>query len=283
MTDSNFKDAFNAGMNQVRVLDGDVALGVTRDGVPTAFSLEEYRGQPQTKRGAVLTYDERSFAEYVIRHREPGSVVYYDPDDLTIVAVLDGHSEGQPGWNNHRVSLHTRLTAEWADWTKKNREAMNQVQLAEFIENHVEDVATPAGATLLEMVKAMSIRKNVVFESGVELHNGQVQLKYHETTEAGAAADAGKNTLTFPRELVLGLSPFKGLRDADGKKVLYALVARLRWRLDGSALKLWLELVRPELVRETAFTDRLATVVKRLAGYGVPTSYGVPPSVVDAK
>jgi uncharacterized protein YfdQ (DUF2303 family) len=279
---TNFQDAFNAGLNQLKVLDADVVLAIDADGAPHAFSLEHFRPTPQSKRGAVKVYDERSFAEYVIRHREPGTVVYFDPDTLKIVGVIDGHSEGGTGWNRHRVELHTRLTPEWAAWSKQHGQVVNQKALATFIENHVEDVAEPAGSVLLEMVKNLSIRRSIVFERGIDLDNGGVQLTYHDAE--GGATDGAKATLTIPRELVLGLSPFKGLVDTAGAKVLYRLIARLRWELAGPNLQLWIELVRPDLIAEQAFRDRLATVAMLLQGKDVPTAYGeVPAEVVPLK
>lgn len=276
---TEFQTAFDAGLNQLRVLEADLVLGITTDGEPHSFSLEQYREQPQSKRGKVKVYDERSFAEYVIRHKGPGTVIYFDPDTTKIAAVIDGHSEGNTGWNRHHVTLETRLTPEWLAWTKHDRTVMNQKQLATFIENRVEDVAQPAGSVLLEMVKNLSIRRSIVWERGIDLDNGGTQLTYHDAE--GGATDGAKATLTIPRELVLGLSPFKGLVDATGAKVLYRLIVRLRWELKGPDLQLWLELVRPDLIAEQAFRDRLATIAALLTGKDVPTAYGEVPAEVE--
>jgi uncharacterized protein YfdQ (DUF2303 family) len=244
------------------------ALGV-QDQEPYAVVPDGYRVErlghlvprrPIRTRQAVALTDVPSFVAYVSRFAEAGTLIYTDEDKLSAKAIIDHPLPEQPDWGQHVAMLKLKETREWAAWKSVDRKRFDQTAFAEFIENHLLDVAVPDGASLLEMVKQLDIRKSVVFESSIRLDNGQVQLTYVETV-SGAQA---KSTATIPETFVLGVAPFEG---ADR----YKLVARLRYRLAEGKVSLWFELLRPEdIVREAWLT-----VMQSIAeGTGVMTLAG---------
>src|ERR1051326_4342307 len=94
------------------------------------------------------------------------------------------------------------------------------------------------------------------FRSAIRLQNGQVQIKYEETIEAraGVAGGTQPGTMVIPNEFSVILAPFQGVEKQ-------AIVARFRYNINGGALKMWYELVRPEEVLEKAF-DRIVEDLK---------------------
>lgn len=254
---SDFKDAFEAGKEAAAkeavvttVQIGDRLYAV----VPTGKSVQSFEAHAQTptsKRGAVQVFDVESFVDYVNQHKTPHTRIFADGqgDGLPIVAVLDHHAEDAPGWGRHRITLSARTTQEWDDWTEIDGTGKNQVEFAEFIENHLQDIASPTGAAVLEMVKTLEVKRGVNFSSAIRLDNGQTQLLYDETIQGSAQ----KGSVQIPDQFVLGLKPFEG---ADS----YRVTARFRYRLSHGSVSLWVDLIQPEKVLDAAFTERVAQV-----------------------
>ncbi|MFN8758856.1 MAG: DUF2303 family protein [Tagaea sp.] len=143
-----------------------------------------------------------------------------------------------------------QIAQEWTDWTGINGVQKTQEQFAAFVEDHIKDVASPVAAEALEISRSLEAKKDVTFASSIRLQNGANELTYEETIQGSAA----KGKLAVPDRFVLGVPVLKG-------GAAYALDARLRYRIHGSRLLLWFDLVRPDKIRE----DALADVKRRIA------------------
>jgi len=236
--------------------------------VPVGHTLEGLARfipeKPRRTRQTVKLSDLRSFVVYVARFRDPErSLIYTQEARLTATAILDHPAPGQPDWGQHRAVFTLTPTPAWTAWLGVNGRRFGQVEFAEWVENHLPDIADPTGGVLLEMVKQLDIRKAVQFESSIRLDNGQTQLTYVETVTGSQA----KSTATIPETFILGLIPFEG---ADQ----YKLTARLRYRLTEGKVALWFELLRPgDVVR-----DAWSRVVEQIGAAGaVPILGGEPP------
>lgn len=269
---SDFQDAYQAGAAQTRAtlpntLVTPLTVLVDGEGAERIVSVERHAVAPSDKRGIVKVYDEASFCAYVTAHKRPGTQVFADIARTQIIAVLDHHApdvpgpppaeteeplQGLPGWGRHRCELVTRLTPEWVAWTGRHGKKTNQVEFAEFIENHIAEIAEPTGSTLLEMVRTLEVKRDAEFRSAINLTTGETQLLYEESVDGTAQ----KGMTKIPKEFILGLAPF----ETDVARELYRLVARLRYRMDGGKLTIWIDLLNPEKVLEAAFRERLATV-----------------------
>lgn len=259
---SDFKDAYDAGREAywprpdlpANLRDHAIVL---QDGEGNErveyLPIEGMTGRLTEKRGTVRFLDVESFARYVTTHTQDGTRVYVNGTTLTTVAVLDGHGIA-PGWGRHRAELVTQTTRVWREWMEFAKAKHDQVPFAEFIESHVEEIASPDGATLLEMVTTLQVKTNVEFASGVKLANGQVQLTYNEVIEGTAL----KGATAFPDRLTLVLRPIEGMVGVE------SVLARLRYRVTQGQLKLGVELHRPLDVLEGAFADRVAELSGKL-------------------
>lgn len=247
---SDYNDAFEAGLSHVRVFDAlDLATGRGANGETKLIRLEGLRDQPRRKRGTVEVFDDHAFVFLVLRHKEEGTTIYADRQTLTITAVINDDSDSSPGWRDHRIDLKCRFTPAWTDWITINGVHVGQIQLAEFLENHLPDIAAPPAATLFEMVRTLQVKRSVNFNAAVDLDNGQTQILYSEQIDGTTKYAAG--TVEIPRTIALSLQPFEGAPR-------YKVEARLRYRIEAAVLTLWLELVRPEDVLDDAFKDLLA-------------------------
>lgn len=250
MSDKNtYEAAFDAGQaqSQIRAISDRVTGLVVPEGF-SLESLERFAERPSSKRGNATVAEVSSFTRYINLHGAPGATAIFAPmTNDQIVAVLDHHEATAPGWGRHTATLVHRNTLEWLAWVKLHQKgSISQVELAEFLEERITDVAVPTGASLLELVTKFEMKRDVAFSSGVNLQNGLVQLAYAE-------ADATKGTIEVPKTLTLGITPFYGDQ-------LYKVVARLRYRIEAGKLTFSVRLVEPEKVIEQAVNDRLTLI-----------------------
>jgi uncharacterized protein YfdQ (DUF2303 family) len=240
--------------------------------VPTTFkveALEKLLPAPSRAKGNVQFADAQSFVRYVNKHKDkageasaanrtsgqagggeqPGpdpddvqTVIYVDPLKSKFRAVFDSHASDAPGWGEFTASYDCPISPEWKTWKEHNGRKFHQEEFAFFIEQNLLDVHEPNGAQMLEIVTTLKSVKNVAFDSGVRLSDGQVQLKYHEQNDTKAGANG---QLVIPEEIKLGLPVYVG-------GIPYAVIAKFRYRIDGSKLIMWYDLLRPHKIEEAA-------------------------------
>lgn len=98
--------------------------------------------------------------------------VWADIDARKVTGVLDGLD----GWRRHSVTLQLKLSREWTEWASIDGKLLSQVQMAEFIEDHLSTIAEPAGAVLLDVCQTLQAHTNVAFKQQGILANGQRQF-----------------------------------------------------------------------------------------------------------
>lgn len=273
----NTAAALNAGRQIGRL---ELAGEIHRDGVGVPFlikpagfevtGIEHLLAAPASTRAIVNLADAVSFIAYVNRFKDPGTLVFASLDQRRFDAVLDYHKPEANGarWGKHRASYVCATTPDWKRWSDQNAKPMDQLTFARFIEDGIPNIATPAGATLLEICLTLEAKTGVSFRSHQRLSNGQHQFRYEEEIEGKAGAQSG--SLDIPDSFTLVLEPFPGV---GGKQI----EARFRYRINSGELKLWFELVRPEDVLKAAFDEIVALVE---SGVGdVPVLAGAAPEV----
>lgn len=221
-------------------------------------SLERFRETPSTKRGSQRFFDASSFARYVNDHKSDGTRIAYTHDGggdaghgrklPSVRAILDHHSSKAPGWSRHFADLLFKVSRPMAAWLSIDGNPQSQADLAEFLEERVGDIAEPAGATILEVVRRFEVTRTGQFASTVDLVGGTVNLMYAET-------DKAPSEQSFPATFTLGLSPF------DGDKP-YRVTARLRYRVNAGRLAITVKLLQVDELFEQAVRDRVAEVQK---------------------
>lgn len=221
------------------------------------FDTDARRPAPARKTGTVQLFDATSFAAYVLKHHEDARTeLYADPTQPGVTAILNGHgarsddsADAETGWGDHRARLVFRETDAWQRWKKRNGILGSQTDFAEHIEESVADIVEPPGADMLELAGSFQAHSRVHFESAKNLASGERQLVYREEM----TATAGRDSITIPKEFVIGVAPYEG-------SSMYRITARLRYRLSDGRLSIGYVLDRPEDVLRTAFDDVLRDV-----------------------
>lgn len=237
-------DPFQAGqcVAEPRTVTGPHQYALVPEGAGLK-SLENYGPAPSRIRTALSFNEAASYAKYLLAFKDEGTRLFADRATLKIVGLLDYHvGRDTPRWCSHVATLALRASDAWERWTKANGKRMDQVTFAGFIEDNLVDIASPDGATLLEMAKNFEVKRAVAFSSAIRLDNGQHQLSYVEE----AAGTSQKGALTIPEKFVLGLAPLEGVEP-------YRVDARLRYRMQDGKLAIWFDLLRPEDYVKAAF------------------------------
>ncbi|MDH5188488.1 MAG: YfdQ family protein [Rhodospirillaceae bacterium] len=186
-----------------------------------------------------------SFIEYYNRFANESSTIYAQTDCARFEAVIDHHDINSPQFGDHRPTYKCPTSTAWTTWTAADRMKMEQADFARFIENNLDDIVNPDGATMLEIALTLQAKTNVDFKQATRLDNGQVVIKYNEQID-GVAGAAG--TMQIPYSIQLGIAPLKG---GD----VYKIEARYRWRINNGQLSMWYELANPEKRFEAAVQD----------------------------
>lgn len=239
--------------------------------VPAGGDLRELDTQhlletPRRKKGVAHLRTAGSLVQYVGKHGEEGPTdIFADLKQVSIVAVLNGHADLEPGWGDHKAVLIMVKTEQWARWLSRHRNIGTLEDFAEFIEDNLEDVAEPPGADLLELAQSFQATSSAQFKQARRLATGEVQFAYTETVDAKAGQ---QGQLTIPQEFTVVLAPFEGTEAIP-------ITARLRYRVGGGSLRIGYILDRPDKVEREAF-DQAVAHVQSETGYSV--LHGTPPA-----
>lgn len=222
--------------------------------------LERRRAHPASKTGDIRVNTPEALIRYARRHLNVDfSTLWGDIDGGRITVVLNDHGDlvaGQddPGWADHRASLQLDRSSEWKAWTSICGQELSQVELAEFLEEHLLEVVDPDGSTLLEITQTFHATSDVRFKSSQRLHSGEQQLIYEEDVQASAGATG---QATIPTEITVALRPWVGVDPVEVK-------ASFRFRVRAGQLVLGVKLLRLDEVSRDAVSEALAAVAAEL-------------------
>lgn len=260
--DNNFITAdqiFKNGRNSI--IEKDVAgiplLVVPKDmqTVTLDHIIDQRAERPRTLTQQVEALSIDSFLDYYNRYADENSTIFADTENCTFVGVIDYHqSPSEPRWKNHTVIYKGPLTSEWNDWIEHNDTPMSQVDFALFIENHMRQFNEPTGGNMLTIARTLKTKSEVEFESGINLHDGQVQFKYIETLRG----QAGGGEFSIPEEFTLGLRIFQN-------EAPWKISARFRYRKSAAGLSMWYTLQQPDISKEDATAEMYDKIEKGIA------------------
>ncbi len=225
-------------------------------------TLEETLAAPIRKKGTIILNDAESFVAVVLDQKSESTRLFSTISPPTFTAVFNHNASGS-GWGDHKAKYNAPLSPEWKAWTGVDGKKMGQVEIAQFIENNLVDVAEPEGATLLEICRTLEAKKKVNFSSSIRLSDGNNQFTFEEEI----SGTAQKGQLAIPEQFVIGVPVFE-----NGEK--WRVDVRLRYRIEeGGKLVMWMELVRPHKVIEEAVKELRAKIAE---GTGLAILNGTP-------
>lgn len=217
----------------------------------TVTPLEKFSANPLRKRATASFMDADSLSAYINAHKIAAQTVIlgtFTIDGGKFVSVLDYHAQGETGaanWGQHVASFTPQVTPEWARWNANNDKLLPQVVFANFIEDNLPDIVSPASADLLEIVQDLVAKKSVNFRSSNRLSNGESALVYEEQIESSGTKNRAE--LKVPNTFTIFVAPFVGCEPVS-------IDARLRFRIEENGrLSFSYILNRPHKVIEAAF------------------------------
>lgn len=221
-------------------------------------SLEEFQLSPSHIRQSVKLISAGSLIAYIKKYQDERTVVFADKENTCITSVLDYHqSATAANWGGHRAYYDCPFSDDWKEWSAKDKSLMNQTDFAEFLENHIQNIAPvgdnykgPSGTDLLEMVLAFQETRKAEFKSVRRLSDGTFQMSYSDEK-------SGSGNTSMPEKISLAISPFHN-------GTAYQVDARIRYRLRDGQLVLWYELVEPKKIIEHAFQEIVVDMENQL-------------------
>lgn len=251
--------SLGAALNEIDTI-GNTPVAVLPPGFKRE-SMEQYLPAPTRSRGHMNMRDMASFVS-IVKQESKGEQtrIYgcYEPASFT--AVFNDNFMESPGWRDHTATFSCPQSVEWKTWAAKNKVKMAQVDFAQFIEDNLPDIVTPAAADMLEISRTLEAKKSVNFASAIRLSNGQNEFTYEEQV----SGTANKGKLQIPEIFTIGIPVLEG-----GEK--YGVECRLRYRIDGGKMLMWFDMLRPHKVVEDAIKQVWLSIEE---GTGLPILNG---------
>jgi len=234
---SEFGDAFDRGLaaaplQTVTTREGTTAaVAVVPEGYrPVIVDTRPEEDRLRRKIGTIDLHQQGDFIAYVTRHREERSLIVADLNGA-MTCYFDHHDpvgDGDAGWGGrgeHSAEFVPRRTRSWEDWSKSNQRWLSQQEFLEFIDRRMGDILEPDGADLREIVEFFRVHTEIGFESGRNLTNGNVSLRWAEESNA-----TGGQNLEVPTRFKVLIKPYRDLDDSQIFDV------ELRWRISKPAV-----------------------------------------------
>lgn len=249
---------------------------VTEVALPPGWKIEELDSEkllanPRRVKATFQFSDADSFTSYVNRHKKDGTVTWctFNPQTfaLAFAAIIDEHSPSAAGWRTHRATFSPDMSAEWKAWKGRNgaEKAFDQVDFAEWIEEHADDITTanglPTSLQMLTMATEFHANEDRTLKSTVRLQSGGVRLTYIADPDAGTT-----EAMQMFDKFALGIPVFQG-------GSAWSLTARLKYRMHQGKVSFFYDLVRPDRVHEGAAKELIQQI--RLAIGEVPLLMGI--------
>lgn len=248
-----------------RIVDsGGLPYAIVKNGYAVQC-LEHLLARPVLKRATPVFTNVTSFIHYVNEQKSDQSRIYV-PTPNSFVAILDHHEAKSPkaDWRQHRATYNLTLTPQWCLWTQKNNCKFGQRDFAQFIEENQDDVTTPVGADLLDLVRTIKATMNAEFNGVVDEKDGNFSLAFQQQTRNTAGA---KGNLELPQKITITLAPYEGSDPLP-------IEARLRFEVNNAnKLNLWYELIRVDRVLRIVLqgiSDSIETTTELPVWYGTP-------------
>ena len=232
------------------------------------FLIDEYRDCPERREGTARLDSLESFIEWSLRFKQERSAIFASGKshgDASLTAVIDYHAagaDGEPSFCKHRGVYSCPASDEWLAWLGKDGKPMSQSDFADFIEDHLTDIANPAAKlktidTFAEQhaVKIATPSQMLDLSKGLEVNVGRkvVQRVSQQSGEARLSFEeshSGSNgqPLSIPGAFALLIPVFR----CGG---LYPIPIRLRYRIKDTEVLWTFTMHRADRVFQHAFDE----------------------------
>ncbi|MCP1200091.1 DUF2303 family protein [Notoacmeibacter sp. MSK16QG-6] len=274
-------------------------IGVRRGSSPMFVGLkdevEKWRTRPARRKGQASAGTLSSFCDLINRHiahdwpegtseaaASKSAVVFADSTwtapSLTAVLNYHGVSPDQHGFGDHRIHYAFPLSEEWKAWVAANGEAMTQEDFALFLEDHIQELASPDEASmawverdfqgtlatpskLMELSRGLQVNVNSKVKNEQKLQSGEGSIVFEEE-HTGRDGEA----LKIPSMFLLRIAPF-----FMGEET--TVPVRLRYRVRAGSIVWFFQLWRPDKI----ITEEVRRAMAMVEDWtGLPVYEGMP-------
>jgi uncharacterized protein YfdQ (DUF2303 family) len=251
--------------------------------------IESYRQYPRERTGTAEVETLDSFINLTKRHLNKNSVIFGETrmPDVKLTSIIDYHESDETGEGErthaarkcaHRIVYKFPLTEDFKAWINQDEKKFEQLEFAQFLEEHAAELAAPSDAEIMEFEslfreKFATPAELIVLSRELEVHT-QSKLKRAERLSSGERIAhfetehraANGEPVTIPGIFIVSVRAW-----ADGNAI--RIPARLRYRLNGSALTWSYDLYRAEFWLRSQVIEDLVTAGKET---GLPIYLGRP-------
>lgn len=213
--------------------------------------LERFMPGPRRINQVVAAASATGFATYVQTFGDPARSVGFADADGRFGVILDYHLANRPSWNQHRVKYAPAMSPVFQAWSGMCGRPLTQVVLADFIQDHLGEIARPDASALLKLVQKFEITKDTAYSSAINSANGTVTFAYAENVKDAGAVEA-------PTELTLVLPVYDG-------EPAQNITVRFRYRVTDGKLSITLTMVRLDEIQRAArraMAERIVAATK---------------------
>lgn len=248
--------------------------------------LDEYREFPERKTGTARLNDPASFIGHVNRMKTDDSALFACVDRArpSLTAVYDYHTveERLPRHCEHRAVYPFPLSDEWTAWTRVDGQFLKQDQFAEFIEDHVMDLANPRAAgertreyvaaiecelatpaKVAQLSKELDVRVSQKIVQQTRIGSGETQMIFKDEHK-----DEAGQPLKVPGAFLISIPIFKG-------GMVAVIPVRLRYRVDveSKSVKWFFNLAMVDELFKAAVDAEISMIQDQV---GLPVFVGSP-------
>lgn len=185
----------------------------------------------------------QSLADYVERYESLGMVVFASMRGVR--ACLDYSVEFEEiGNSQHTANFAINTTPEWRAWSAISGRPMHQRSFAEFIEEHLDEIASPPAADVLTVANTLRGKRNIEWSNVADLANGDKSLVWEEKSDAKSAGD-----IRVPSKITLRIPIYQGAEE----ETTYEVTALFRYRIADGKLTYEVKLLKTERLLKLAF------------------------------
>lgn len=226
--------------------------------------IDEFATAPDRRKGSATANTMDTFIDLVNRHKDGDSVVFckLSGDHPFFNAVMDYHKQdGAPRFGKHRVNYGYPPSMIWLAWKTRDGSNQSQAEFATFIENHVEDMASPyeaevaqyenlfrckfaTASDMLTLSRGLIINVENALGEVRNLRTGETQITFNETHKGSDGA-----ALIVPGLFVINVPLFEGAPPTR-------LIARLRYKRDSGLKWSWHLYRADDIIRASLLGDR---------------------------
>ncbi len=181
--------------------------GIPHIAVPDGVDIEDFEEtlpNPVRVRAKLDFEEPDSFCTYVDAFKASNTRLYGTPDGFFISAIIDDNMADVAHWREHTAVLQLKKSPEWNEWMEVCGTGLSQRSLADFLEDHIEQIATPDAGELLSDIRSVHISTNTKLDA-VQREGGDIAFAYSTETAAGTKTERGK----IPSKLTLLIAPFR--------------------------------------------------------------------------